>query len=291
MIRLDFNKRLDTSDGSMDLRIQTEIAENSFVTVYGPSGAGKTSMLRIIAGLLKADAGSMSVNEVLWFDLANGVDLSPQKRNVGYVFQDYALFPHMTVRENLEYALPKKGDQKTVSELLELMELGNLATRKPKTLSGGQQQRVALARALVQKPKILLLDEPLAALDYKFRLKLQDYLLEIHREFGLTTFLVSHDISEISKLSDMVLVLDNGRIEEQGTPEEIFIKQQISGKFKFVGEVLQIELQEVVAIVTVLIQTQVVKVIAQPREMQGISVGDKVVIASKAFNPIIYKID
>ena len=136
-----------------------------------------------------------------------------------------------------------------------------------------------------------MLDEPLAALDYRIRLKLQDYLLKIHRDYNLTTFLVSHDISEINKLSDLVLVLDHGKISKSGSPEEIFINQKISGKFKFIGEVLQIETQEVVFIVSVLVHNQVVKVIAQASEIAGISVGDKVVLASKAFNPVIYKID
>lgn len=291
MIQIDLCKQLSTAGGTMDLQIKAEIPDRSFVTLYGPSGAGKTSMLRIIAGLLNPDEGTLSVNGVPWFSSEQKINLSPQRRNVGYVFQDYALFPHMSVRQNLEFALTNSSDNSTVDELIELMELGQLENRKPDTLSGGEQQRVALARALAQKPQILLLDEPMAALDYKIRLKLQDYLLEIHREFGLTTFLVSHDISEISKLSDLVLVLENGLIKEQGTPEDIFVKQQISGKFKFVGEVLQIEEQEVVQIVSVLVQNQVVKVIAQASEMEGISIGDKVIIASKAFNPVIYKID
>lgn len=291
MIRLDLQKRLATATGGMELRIKVDIPDGSFVTFYGPSGAGKTSTLRIIAGLLKPDKGFLTVNDQPWFQSDQKIDLSTQRRNVGYVFQDYALFPNMSVRQNLEFAQPQNSTSSNVDELIELMELGQLQNRRPQSLSGGEKQRVALARALAQEPRILLLDEPLAALDYKIRLKLQDYLLRIHREFGLTTFLVSHDIGEISKLSDLVLVMEKGLIKQHGTPEEIFVKQQISGKFKFVGEVLQIEEQEVVHIVSVLVQNQVVRIIAQPTEMSDISVGDKVIIASKAFNPIIYKID
>lgn len=291
MIRLDLQKRLATATGGMELRIKVDIPNGSFVTLYGPSGAGKTSTLRIIAGLLKPDKGFLTVNDQPWFQSDQKIDLSTQRRNVGYVFQDYALFPNMSVRQNLEFARPQNSTSSNVDELIELMELGQLQNRRPQSLSGGEKQRVALARALAQEPRILLLDEPLAALDYKIRLKLQDYLLRIHREFGLTTFLVSHDIGEISKLSDLVLVMEKGLIKQHGTPEEIFVKQQISGKFKFVGEVLQIEEQEVVHIVSVLVQNQVVRIIAQPTEMSDISVGDKVIIASKAFNPIIYKID
>lgn len=290
MIRFDLYKKLNASGGDMTLRLKAEVPSGSFVTLYGPSGAGKTSTLRILAGLLKPDEGTLLVDDIDWFDSTKNIQLSPQRRQVGYVFQDYALFPHMSVRQNLEFAQSGKN-RATIEELLELMELGNLADRKPGTLSGGQQQRVALARALAQEPKILLLDEPLAALDYKFRLRLQDYLSRIHREFELTTFLVSHDISEIARLSDLVFVLEEGKIKKRGTPEEVFVNRQISGKFKFVGEVLEIDENDIVYIVSVLVQNQMIKVVAQPSEMEGIAVGDKVMIASKAFNPIIYKID
>ena len=291
MIELSFHKKLSAAKGTMDLEINIEIPNKSFVTLYGPSGAGKTSTLRAIAGLLKPDDGELKVNGISWFHSAEKINLPPQKRKVGYVFQDYALFPHMTVQQNLQYACADKQSHDKLDELVTLMELGDLVNRKPGILSGGQQQRVALARALAQQPEVLLLDEPLAALDYKIRLKLQDYLYKIHREYGLTTFLVSHDIGEINKLSNLVIVLEEGKIKASGTPEEIFVKQQISGKFKFVGEVLQIESQEVVNIVSVLVHNQVVKVIARPEELQGISVGDKVILASKAFNPVIYKIE
>lgn len=291
MISIDIHKELEGSDGKLALKVQSDITTGSFVTLYGPSGSGKTSTLRMMAGLMKPDAGNISVNSKTWFNSGKRIDLPPQRRNIGYVFQDYALFPHLSVRENLEFALKNKKDKSVVDELIELTELGDLQRRKPNTLSGGQQQRVALARSLVQKPGVLLLDEPLAALDYKIRLKMQDYLLKLHREFKLTTILVSHDIGEISKLSDLVLVLENGQISNTGKPAEVFVGQQISGKFKFVGEVLQIEAQDVIYVVSVLIQNQVIKVIAQENEVQGIGVGSKVLIASKAFNPVIQKID
>ena len=291
MISIDIHKELEGSDGKLALKVQSDITTGSFVTLYGPSGSGKTSTLRMMAGLMKPDAGNISVNSKTWFNSGKRIDLPPQRRNIGYVFQDYALFPHLSVRENLEFALKNRKNKSVVDELIELTELGDLQRRKPNTLSGGQQQRVALARSLVQKPGVLLLDEPLAALDYKIRLKMQDYLLKLHREFKLTTILVSHDIGEISKLSDLVLVLENGQISNIGKPAEVFVGQQISGKFKFVGEVLQIEAQDVIYVVSVLIQNQVIKVIAQENEVQGIGVGSKVLIASKAFNPVIQKID
>ncbi|MGB5360522.1 MAG: ATP-binding cassette domain-containing protein, partial [Eudoraea sp.] len=186
----------------------------------------------------------------------------------------------------------KKGqNKKVITDLIEMMELGDLQHRKPQTLSGGQQQRVALARALVRKPNILLLDEPLAALDYKIRLKLQDYITRIHNEYGLTTLLVSHDIGEIIKLSDRVFVLEQGEIARKGIPNDIFSNKKVSGKFKFVGEVLKLEPQDVVVIVSVLIQNNVVKVIADKSEVKSLGIGDKVIVASKAFNPILYKIE
>lgn len=291
MIKIDIHKKLSAFAGEMKLHIQCQIKKGELVTLYGESGAGKTSTLRILAGLLKPDKGEITVNEVSWADTKNNFFLAPQKRNIGYVFQDYALFPNMSVLQNLEFASDKGQNKKVITELIEMMELGDLQNRKPQTLSGGQQQRVALARALVRKPKLLLLDEPLAALDYKIRLKLQDYIIRIHKEYALTTILVSHNIGEIMRLSDLVFVLEKGKIVKQGIPNEIFASENISGKFKFIGEILKIEPQDVVLIVSVLIQNNVVKVIADKSEVQTLKVGDKVMVASKAFNPILYKIE
>jgi len=291
MISLNIHKTLQAAEGEMTLRLNLNIERGQLVTLYGESGAGKTSTLRIISGLLKPEKGHITVNDTTWFNAENKINLKPQQRKNGYVFQDYALFPNMTVRQNLEFGLAKNQNKNIVSELINIMELGDLQQRIPETLSGGQKQRVALARALVQKPEILLLDEPLSALDIKIRLKLQDYILKVHRKFHLTTILISHDIGEIHKLSSWVFVLEKGQLINQGHPTEIFVNEKISGKFKFTGEVLKIERQEVVFIVTVLIQNEVVKVIAQEAEIERLKLGDKVIVASKAFNPVIYKID
>ncbi len=291
MIKIKLHKALHAAQGEMLLDLNLEIEQGTLVAIYGPSGAGKTSTLKILSGLLQPDSGILSVNDNLWFDTKQKINLKPQQRNVGYLFQDYALFPNMTVLQNLAFALSKKQDRSILQELIEMMELGELQDRKPATLSGGQKQRVALARALVQRPQILLLDEPLSALDRKIRSKLQNYILSIHRRYNLTTILISHDIGEIHKLADKVIILENGQVAQEGTPTDIFINQKISGKFKFTGEVLNIEQEEVVYIVTVLIQNQIVKVIAQSTEIEGLKIGDQVMVASKAFNPIIYKID
>ncbi len=162
--------------------------------------------------------------------------------------------------------------------------------RSPETLSGGQRQRVALARAIVRKPDILLLDEPLSALDEAMRMKLQDYILLLHHRYKITTIMVSHDIGEIFKMSNRILVLENGKIARQGTPDEIFTKDKLSGKFRFVGTILKIQKNEVVKVVSVLSGNNLIKVIATDEDLSNIFIGDKVMIVSKAFNPLIMKI-
>ncbi len=290
MIEVTIDKILQTAEGSMKLDIRFRIEKGQLVTLYGPSGAGKTSILRIIAGLLSADSGHIVVDDIYWLDHNKKINFSPQQRRIGYVFQDYALFPNMTVQENLEFALEKGQDKSIIQELISIVALDKLKNRKPNTLSGGQQQRVALARALVRKPKILLLDEPLSALDIKMRSKLQDYILKVHREYELTTILVSHDIGEIIKMSDKVYCLDEGKISREGDSVSIFTDNQLSGKFQFTGEVINIQSEDVVYIITVLIGNNVVRVIAQESEISSLAIGDKVIVASKAFNPVLIKI-
>lgn len=291
MIKATIHKTLRSAAGKMTLAIELDVKKGQFVTLYGPSGAGKTSTLRIIAGLLSPDKGSIMVNDSIWFDKERKINRIPQQRKIGYVFQDYALFPHMTVRKNLEFALDNKQDKAIVDELISIVELEELQDRKPETLSGGQQQRVALARALVQKPEVLLLDEPLSALDIRMRSKLQDYILKVHKKYHLTTILVSHDIGEIIKMSDVVYKLKNGGVEKVGKPMTVFASNQLSGKFQFVGEVIDITKEDVIYIVTVLIGQNVVKVVAQEQEIVNLAIGDKVIVASKAFNPVLQKIE
>jgi len=290
MIAIAIHKILHTAHGEMSLDVDFTINRGQFVTLYGASGVGKTSILRILAGLLSVEKGTIKVDDIIWLDTSQKVCLTPQQRKIGYVFQDYALFPNMTVRKNLEFALEKGQDKGIVNELISMIELEALQDRKPNTLSGGQQQRVALARALVQKPEVLLLDEPLSALDTKMRTKLQDYILKVHQQYKLTTILVSHDIPEIIKMSDMMYCLKDGTIINQGTPLTIFANNQLSGKFQFAGEVIEIVKEDVINIVTVLIGNNIVKVIAQESEIKELLIGDKVIVASKAFNPAIIKI-
>ena len=197
----------------------------------------------------------------------------------------------MTVKQNLSYALYKGQSHNILAELMDVTGLTGLQNRKPGTLSGGQQQRVALARALVRKPDILLLDEPLSALDEGMRIKMQDYLLMLHNQFRLTTILVTHDMAEIFKLANKIFVLEQGKFVRQGTPKEVFSYQEISGKYKISGTVLHIEKNDIVYVVSVLIGNQIIRVIASEAEREDLKTGDKVLIVSKAFNPIILKIN
>ena len=290
MIEIDIHKRLLSTTGDFNLKVSCTINKGELVSIFGSSGAGKTTILRLIAGLTQQDSGSISVNKTTWFDSTNKINLNPQKRKVGFVFQDYTLFPNMTVKENLEFALNKGQSKDVINELIQTIELTDLQDRKPETLSGGQKQRVALARALVQKPSILLLDEPLSALDGEMRIKLQDYILKVHKKYSLTTFLVSHDISEVFKLSDHVIKLENGSILKQGTPEELFLDKKTTGKYKTIGTILSIQPSDVINIVSILSNNNIIQVIATNEEASNLSEGDKVMITSKAFNPIIQKI-
>lgn len=291
MIHIVLQKELTAANGAMQLDVSVTIKQGQLVTLYGDSGAGKTSILRMIAGLLQANEGQIIVNQNTWLDTKNGICLKPQQRKIGFVFQDYALFPNMTVKENLLFALEKGQDKEIVNTLIDIIELGDLQDRKPANLSGGQKQRVALARALVRKPEILMLDEPLSALDIKMRTKLQDYILKVHKQFNLTTILISHEIGEVIKMSDTVFIIKNGKIIRQGKPIEVFTTKQISGKFQFSGEIIQIEKEDIIYIVTILIGSNFVKIVAEEDDIKTITVGDKVIVASKAFNPLLQKIN
>lgn len=244
MIQLQLHKQLHAATGNMQLNINLDIQPGTFLSLYGKSGAGKTSILRMIAGLLQPDDGLIKVGSSIWFDKSTTLNLRPQQRKVGMVFQDYALFPNMTVQQNLEFALTDRSDKRIISELIEMIELGDLRSRKPSTLSGGQQQRVALARSLVQQPEILLLDEPLSALDQDIRKKLQTYILEVHRNYKLTTILVSHDIPEIIKLTDQMIHVEQGRIIRQGTAADL-LSSEAKGSLiesKRIGDKIQLTL-------------------------------------------------
>lgn len=290
MIHINITKPLHTADGTIELSVNKEIESGDFLTLFGKSGSGKTTLLRIIAGLETPKSGSIIVDGVVWFDGEKKINLPPQRRNVGFVFQDYALFPNMSVRQNLEFALKEKKDTKKVGEILELMEIQNLASMKSERLSGGQKQRVAVARALMTDPKILLLDEPLSALDGAMRLKLQEELLAVHQRFGLTSILVSHDISEIFRLSNRVFQISLGNISQDANPSELFANQNLSGKFKVIGDIVNIRKSDILYVVEVLVHNEIIKVTAVANDIKNLNIGDKIVLSSKAFNPILSKV-
>ncbi len=295
MIELSLRKRLHSAHGILDLDVEMRIAAGEFITLYGNSGAGKTTLLRMLAGLTVPDAGRIRVDGETWYDSANGINLPPQRRRVGLVFQDYALFPNMTVQQNLEYALPgpkaKAQAGSRVEEILAAMQLRPFAARRPETLSGGQKQRVALARALVSNPRILLLDEPLSALDQEMRFKLQGELADLQKRYGLPTILVSHDLGEIFRLSSRVLCLEQGCIARAGKPGDVFGGARMSNKVRLTGVILAIEVADVVRVLTLLIGRETVRVTLLPQDAEAMRVGDKVFLAAKAFNPMVFKAD
>jgi molybdate transport system ATP-binding protein len=286
MIRLNLKKTLLGSLGKFVLEIDFTIQENEFIAIYGKSGSGKTTILRMIAGLEKPEEGFITFKDIVYFDSKKKIHLPPQKRNVGFVFQNYALFPNMTVLENLEYAA-EKHRKNQIEELLELLDLYQLKDRYPNALSGGQQQRVALARALVRNPKILLLDEPLSALDPFTRTRLQEEIKKIHKYYQLTTILVSHDKPEVFKLSDRVLILEDGKICNVGKPHEVFLNRRTSGKYSFIGTIIDIKTVDVIQIITIETKGEIIEVVSSENNF---SVGEQVLVSSKAFSPMIIKI-
>ena len=286
MIDIALSKTLQSSAGRLDLDIHATIETGSLATLFGASGAGKTTILRMLAGLCDPDEGKLVVAGQTWFDRARRINLPPQQRSIGFVFQDYALFPNLSIRQNVAYGASKDAIA-WIDELLELTGLDALQHRIPETLSGGQKQRVALARALARKPTLLLLDEPLSALDATMRSQLQDDLARLHQRLGLTTLLVSHDLGEVFKLSGHVLLLEGGRITHSGTPAETFLQQRLVGRLSLRAQVLAIRREEVIHIVSLLIGQDVIDVIASDDEVAGLRPGESISVATKTFSPFL----
>ncbi len=290
MIQFSFKKKLHAANGIMLLDIACNIEDGELIGFYGASGAGKTSILRMLAGFLQPDEGLVQVNNEIWFNSSGKINIPPQKRSAGFVFQDYALFPNMNVRENLEFALQKGQPKNIIDELLAVTRLGELQDKKIHTLSGGQKQRIALARALVRKPALLLLDEPLSAIDNALRETLQDTILQIHKLYKLTTVLVSHDIPEIVKLCDKAINLDNGVIKNYGAPVEIFFSNTTNKGFVIEGIVATIEQDGLCYRIAVLVGNQVMRVVVSGEEVKGIGKGDKVELFTENCGPSIRKL-
>jgi molybdate transport system ATP-binding protein len=281
LIEINIKKQLHGASGDMNLDVDLQIKSNDFIALIGQSGSGKTTMLRVLAGLEKSD-GLIKVDSTVWQD--NKTFLPPQKRKIGFVFQDYALFPNLSVEENLLYV---NKDLTLAKELLALTELSELKNRMSNTLSGGQKQRVSLCRAMMNRPKLLLMDEPLSALDPNMRLKLQHEILLLHKKFETTTIMVSHDLSEIYKLSNQLIELQNGKVIKYGDTKKLLLDSTNSQKFSFQGEIIDIKKVDVINIAVISIGQQLVEVVLSSQEVQNLTIGQNITVGTKAFTPIV----
>lgn len=291
VIDIDIEKMMLTANGPMNLAVRTTIPSGELIALFGESGSGKTTLLRILAGLVSPDKGFIKFRNTVWFDSGKQINIAPQQRNVSLMFQDFALFPNMTVEQNIQFAQPER-DNTSVNELLDNFGLTEFRKRKPNGLSGGQKQRVALARALARKPQLLLLDEPLSALDAEMRHTLQDEIAKAHSLSGVTTLMVSHDLNEVFRLASQVICIENGVITRNGKPEAVFSDNSISGKVQITGQIARIEKQDTIYVVTVISgNNQIIKVIAFENDLENLKIGDRVIVFSKAFNPIISRLN
>jgi len=224
--------------GAFDLDVELDVQAGRCLALAGPSGAGKSTLLRVAAGLLRPGSGRVSCGEAVWLDTAAGVDVAPERRGCGYVFQDYALFEHLRVWQNVGYALPRRERRAAAAPLLERFGLTHLGDARPRTLSGGERQRVALARALARRPSVLLLDEPLSALDARTRANATRELAALLREAEVPCVLVTHDFTEAAVLGDEVAVIDGGRLVQRGTPAALAATPRSAFVADFTGAVV-----------------------------------------------------
>lgn len=220
MISVDINKKL----GNLDLSVKFDIYNNGVTAFYGPSGAGKTSIINMIAGLIDPDNGLISFNNIIFFSSDNKINIPTSKRNIGYIFQDSRLFPHLSIKSNLLYGV-KKDCNKNLSygfdDITSLLGITHLLDRMPSKLSGGEKQRVAIGRALLSKPNFLLMDEPFSSLDNNRKEELLNYITIISNDFNLPIFYVTHSIEEIIKVSSNVLIIENGKVVKYGNTSDM----------------------------------------------------------------------
>jgi len=300
-------KLLYTAQGKEWLDIRFQLEKGQTLAIYGPSGAGKTTLLRILAGLTEVSKGFIRLGDETWLDTANRKCQPTRRRAIGFVFQDFALFPNLTVRKQLEYALPQSTNAPTttpaaappsIDELLSLMELEALQHHHPALLSGGQQQRVALARAIARRPSLLLLDEPLSALDDEMRNKLQEYIGKIQHRYHLTTILVSHHLPEILRLADTAITLKHGRIETQGAPATVFGKtvpatsvsptQSVSTiPISLSATILDIAQEDNHYLITVRCAGSILDIPVAPEQAAPLAIGQTITITFNASSPTL----
>jgi molybdate transport system ATP-binding protein len=283
---------LNKTWNDFELDVAFDIPRGKITALFGPSGAGKSSILRLISGLEMAEDGSVSNGNEIWFDKAKGINLHPQQRSVGFVFQDYALFPHMTVEKNVAYGIKEKWRRKEIKDLIALAGLSGYERSYPAQLSGGQKQRVSLIRAIARKPDILLLDEPFSALDWQTRVQLQEDVKNIIKQFNITTLYVTHEVTEVYKLANNVIVLESGKEVKRGTPEEVFLGKRLSTRVQVTGKVVGIEHDSIMASVTILHADQFFKTLIDTEELKSLNlrIGDDVIIGVKSSDVILFKI-
>jgi len=289
VIEINIAKRLLGQNGEFVFECAFTNDATELVSIFGPSGGGKSTLLKMIAGLETPDAGYIRINGETWYDKELGINLTPQKRKVGFVFQEYTLFPNMSVLENILFAQPTKNIQKT-KELLELTELTELAAAYPATLSGGQKQRVAIARAIAREPEILLLDEPFSALDGNVKRKLQDEIVKLKSTLKLPMLFVSHDKEEVFRLSDKVAMVKGGKVDSIQEPSIAFFDSKFSSKFSFIGTILSIKKIDIAHMAYLSVAGQIVQVLLSDADLEELHIGDEVQVGVKAFNPIIKKL-
>ncbi len=288
MLSIDLKKTWN----DFELDVSFDIPRGKITALFGPSGAGKSSVLRLISGLEIAEQGVISNGNETWFDREKGIHLNPQQRSVGFVFQDYALFPHMTVQKNVAYGIKEKWRREEIKDLIAIAGLSGYERYYPAQLSGGQKQRVALIRAIARKPDILLLDEPFSALDWQTRVQLQEDVKNIIKQFNVTTLYVTHEVTEVYKLANNVIVLESGKEVKRGTPEEVFLGKRLSTRVQITGKVVGIEHDSIMASVTIIHADQFFKTLIDTEELKSLnlSIGDDVIVGVKSSDVILFKI-
>jgi molybdate transport system ATP-binding protein len=281
MIHIAVRKKLQFAGASGLLDVDIEICEQSFVALTGPSGSGKTTLLRMIAGLTQPDEGMIESRGNIWFDAKTRINIPTRQRSIGFVFQDFALFPRMSVRQNIEYAC---SDRKFARELLDMVSLSAFAESMPSSLSGGQKQRLALIRSIAARPGILLLDEPLSAVDGDHRIRLQEEMGKIFRNEGMTVIMVSHDIQEIFHLADRAVILESGRVVADDLPSRVWRNTVSSHKLFFTGDLLDIIESDVTAVLVVAYNNRIAEIVVSRDEAKNYRKGDIVDLGCKAFH-------
>lgn len=291
-ISLRVEKRLRSADGPMVVAVELQVEPDERVAIFGPSGSGKSSVLRMLAGLMTPDEGRIEVDGEVWFDSAAGIDLPPHRRRPGLVFQDYALFPHRTALLNILDGVPAGiGRSKTARQFLERFELSGVADHLPSRLSGGQSQRVALARTLASSPRTLLLDEPLSALDASMRGRMLEEIARHLEAAHRPTILVSHDMGEVWRLAHKVLRLDAGNVIASGTPDSVFAGGHATPRLRIPATILSLAASEGFVVVTASAGGEIVRAVVSVAEARAMKPGMAVLLAAKAFETMVLPLE